>query len=239
MTDFSTYKFRCHSLGALMTEPRSKSEGPLGETCKAELVKIYVKEVYGRDKEISSKYLEKGLACEEDAITLLSRVKQKFFVKNTERFENDWLTGEPDIISPLYDTKVCWDIHTFFAAKTKPLSKGYEYQVRGYMELVDKDYGTVAHCLIDTPLGMIEDEKRKLFYRMNVPTMENPEYLAACEQLEKEMTFGDIPLPERLHEHKVLRSTDIEIAMHERLALCREWLNAFAKHQSKYHEISI
>lgn len=229
MTDFSKYKFRCSSLGAIMTEPRSKSEGGLSETCKAELLKIYIEVVYGRRKDIHSKYLEKGLQVEEDSITLLSRVKDKFLIKNVHRYSNDYITGEPDITSPLYDTKSCWDIHTFYAAKTKPLSKDYYYQMLGYEELVGVDSGTVAFCLIDTPLGLIEDEKRKLFYKMNVPTMENPDYLAACEQLEKEMTFSDIPLEERVHEVVVPFAKHHIEATYERIELCRKWLNEFAE----------
>lgn len=228
MKDFSEYKFRCSSLGALMTEPRSKAE-VLSETTKAELVKIYVEQVYGRSKEITSKYVEKGLAVEEDSITLLSQVKDKFLVKNVHRYTNDFITGEPDITSPLYDTKSCWDIHTFYAAKTKKLSKDYEYQMLGYCDLTGSSEGTVAFCLIDTPLGLIEDEKRKLFYRMQVPTMENPEYLEACAQLEKEMTFGDIPIQERIHEVTVQANVEMMDAVCKRIVLCREWLNDFAK----------
>lgn len=228
MIDFSNYKFRCSSLGALMTEPRSKSE-LLSETTKEELVKVYVKEVYGRDKEISSKYIEKGQAVEEDAITLLSRVKKKFFVKNTERLTNEFITGEPDVAkSSLIDTKSCWDLHSFYKHKTKPLPKDYYWQMQGYMELFGFDLGTVAFCLIDTPAGLVEEEKRRLFYKMNVATMENPDYLEACAQLEREMTFGDIPLEERLHEVIVKRSpADLE-KCYERIKLCREWLNEFA-----------
>lgn len=233
MKDFSQYKFRCSSLGSIMTDPRSKSEGPIGETCKAELIKIYVEQVYGRSKEIASKYVEKGLAVEEDSITLLSQVKDKYLLKNIQRFSNDFITGEPDVLSPLYDTKSCWDIHTFYAVKTKPLVKDYRYQMQGYCELTGASEGTVAFCLIDTPLGLIEDEKRKLFYKMQVPTMENPEYLEACEQLEKEMTFGDIPKEERVHEVKVVHDPELIDRVYERIILCRKWLNEFANKQSK------
>lgn len=228
MKDFSEYKFRCSSLGALMTEPRSKSEGPLSETCKAELIKVYVEVVYGRSKEIASKYIEKGLEVEEDSITLLSKVKDKFLVKNDKRFTNEYITGEPDILDPLYDTKSCWDIHTFYTAKTKPLIKAYDYQMQGYCALTGSPEGTVAFCLIDTPLGLIEDEKRKLFYKMQVPTMENPEYLEACTQLEKEMTFEDIPMEQRVHEVKVYHPEERVRGIYDRVELCRAWLNAMA-----------
>jgi hypothetical protein len=229
MIDFSEYKFRCSSLGALLTEPRSKAEGILSETCKAELIKIYIKEVYGREKDITNKYVEKGLAVEEDSITLLSRVKQMYLQKNEIRYTNDYITGEPDIVKPLYDTKSCWDIHTFFAAKSKPLKRDYEYQLQGYMDLIGTNVGTVAFCLIDTPLGLIEDEKRRLLYKMNVVSDQSPEYLEACEKLEKEMTFRDIPLEQRIHEVVVLRDETLITRIYGHLQQCRQWLNYFAK----------
>ena len=68
-------KFRCSSLGALMTEARNKS-GQLSETCKSELIKVFIAEKYGRTKNIQSKYLEKGIAQEEDSITLYSKFKK-------------------------------------------------------------------------------------------------------------------------------------------------------------------
>lgn len=238
MTDFSQYKFRCSSLGDLMTDPRTKGEGKLSETAKAELIKVYIEQVYGRRKDISNKYTEKGIEAEESSIDLLALVKGRMMVKNKQRFTNDFITGEPDILNPLYDTKSCWDLHTFYAAKTKPLIKAYELQINGYCALIGADHGTVAFCLVDTPLGLIEDEKRKLFYRMNVATTENPEYLEACEQLEKEMTFGDIPMEERIHEVKVIRDPELIERIYDRIKLCREWLNEFANQNTKEYAIT-
>lgn len=232
MIDFSKHLFRCSSLGLLMTNKQGKKDtktiDELSDTAKGELIKIYIEAVYGRKKEIKSKYLEKGTDVEDDSITLLARIKDTWLAKNKERRSNEFITGEPDLLKPLRDIKSCWDLHTFFDAKTKPLDKRYEWQIRGYCELFDEPEGTVAFCLTDTPLGLIEDEKRKLFYRMNVPTMENPDYMEACEALEKEMTFGDIPMVDRIHEITVKRSPELINMAYERIVLCREWLNEFA-----------
>lgn len=232
MKDFSKQLIRCSSIGAIMTNQQGKKDtktiDELSETAKKELVKIYVAEVYGRDKEITSKYIEKGLAVEEDSITLLSRIDHKLLIKNEERFSNDFITGEPDVVNPLYDTKSCWDIHTFYEHKTKELKKEYGWQMLGYCELTGKDFGHVAFCLIDTPLGIVEDEKRKLFYKMNAGTTENPDYIKACEILEKEMSFSDIPMEERIFKVQVKRFPELIEKVYERIMLCREWLNEFA-----------
>jgi hypothetical protein len=207
----------------------TKSIGELSETAIKELVKIYVKEVYGRDKEITSKYIEKGLQVEEDSITLLSRVHMIPFFKNTERKSNEFITGEADIINPrLIDTKSCWDLHTFMAHKISKLKKEYEYQINGYCDLYDFNEGSVGFCLIDTPSVLIEDEKRRTFYKMNVPTMENPEYLEVCSAIEREMKFEDIPLKDRIHESVVKKNSETIDKVYERVPLWRQWLNEFA-----------
>lgn len=231
--DFSNHKFRCSSLGAIMTNQPGKKDTKflheLSATTIDELLKIYIRAKYGRDKEIKSKYMEKGLQTEEDAITLLSRVYKIPFFKNDRRVENDYLTGEADIIDPyLMDTKSCWDIHTFFKHKTEKINKHNELQIKGYCELYGFDFGRIAYCLTDMPAGLLDDEKDKLFYRMNVASRENPDYLSACEALEKELTFNDIPLEERVHQVKVERDPETMAKVYERIELCRMWLNEFA-----------
>jgi hypothetical protein len=232
--DFSKQTFRCSSLGSLMTnqpgKKDTKSIEEISATAIKELVKIFVYQVYGREKEIKSKYIQKGLECEEDSITLLSRIYHVPFFKNDERKTNEFITGEADIVDPrLMDTKSCWDLHSFFEHKTKKLDKDYEYQILGYCDLYDKSYGTVCFCLIDTPLGLIEQEKRNLLYKMNSVSDQNPVYLQAAEALEKEMTFGDIPLKDRVYEVEVKRNPGEMERVYARVPLWREWLQMFAE----------
>ena len=60
--------FRASQLGKLMTDARTKSG--LSETTKSALLEVYVSNKYRRYKEISNKYIEKGLAVENDAIDM-------------------------------------------------------------------------------------------------------------------------------------------------------------------------
>src|SRR5688572_26741310 len=113
--NFDNHLFRCSSLGAIMTNQPGKKDTKFVEEMSAtaieELIKIYVHVKYGRDKEIHSKYIDKGLQTEEDAITLLSRLYKIPFFKNDRRMTNEFITGEADITDPeLMDTKACWDI---------------------------------------------------------------------------------------------------------------------------------
>ena len=53
-------KFRASQLGKLMTDARTKTG--LSETTKSALLEIAIQNKYNRYKEISNKYIEKGVA---------------------------------------------------------------------------------------------------------------------------------------------------------------------------------
>ncbi|MCA6513917.1 MAG: hypothetical protein IM569_13765 [Chitinophagaceae bacterium] len=230
--DFSKTLFRCSSLGHIMTEARGAG---LSETTKTHLINVYVSNKYGRRDDIQGKYIEKGLAVEEDSITLYSRIKQSFFKKNDSHISNSWIKGTPDLYegfsieqaTHIVDIKSSWDIYTFMRVLTKDVNKMYYWQLQGYMDLTGATSATLAYCLVDTPVQLIEDEKGRLMWKMGVATNENPLYLEACEELEKAMTFGDIDMRERLIEFKIERNDADILRMHKRVEDCREWLNDF------------
>jgi hypothetical protein len=226
--DANNILFRCSSLGALMTAPRSKSE-LLSETCKKELVKIFVTEKYGREKDVQSKYTTKGLMVEEDSLTLYSRYKKQIFFKNEDRLKNDFITGTPDVLPEedliVKDIKSSWDIFTFFSSEHNALNKAYYWQIQGYCALTGAKSGRLAYCLVNTPDMLIQDEKRRLQYKMGVIDDANLSFHEACEKLEKLMIYDDLPLEERVLEIDIPRNDkDIE-SIYERVKDCREYMN--------------
>ena len=232
---FENTLFRCSSLGKLMTDPRSKSE-TLSETTKTHLVEVYVREVHGREKEITTKYMEKGLSVEEDSITLYSRFNKKFYSKNEERLKNSFVIGTPDLFegdsietaSHIIDIKSSWDIFTFYAVRGTAINKNYYWQLQGYMDLTGAKTATLAYCLVNTPDTLIEDEKRKLQWKMGIidPTG-NDLYEEACAKIEKSMIFDDVPLERRVFEFKIERNDEDIMRMHKRVEECRQWLQQF------------
>jgi hypothetical protein len=219
-------KFRCSSLGALMTESRSKS-GILSETCKSELVKVFINEKYGRSKSIQNKYLEKGISQEEDSITLYSKFKKNYFVNNKARMSNEFITGEWDILKNeiVTDIKTSWDIFSFFKAKNETLNKDYYFQLHGYMSLTGAKSATLAYCLVNTPLNLIEQEKKNLWFKLNCPDLQSIEYLAGCEEIERLSIYEDIPVNERVFEIEIERNEETIEAINKRVIECREWMN--------------
>lgn len=230
--DFSKYLFHPSSLGDIMPESRTKE--PLGETCKNHLMECYVREKYGRVKDITNKFIEKGLAVEEDSITLYSRVKKKFFKKNEEPIENGFLIGTPDLFegetiqsaTRITDIKSSWSIHTFFQTMSKAINKGYFWQLQGYMDLTGAKTASLVYCLVNTPEAIVQGEKNSLAWKMAVIDRDtDPLYLKACEGIDKENNFDDIPIEERWISFEIARDqASIENA-HIRIAECRNFLN--------------
>lgn len=226
-------RFRCSSLGYIMTDGRSKN-GELSETCKTHLVDVFVSAKYKRQTDIFTKFTTKGLMVEEDSITLYSRVRKTFFKKNPDRLDNEFISGHPDLYegesivtaSKIIDIKSSWDIYTFFrSANPDKLNKNYYWQLQGYMALTGAKTSTLAYCLVNTPEVLINDEKRKLLWRMNAGTEENETYKAACEELDKLMIYDDIPLSERLIELTIERNDDDIARIAERVMQCRKYMN--------------
>lgn len=211
-----------------------KRDNPgLSATCKTYLIECYVAAVYNRTKDVYSKYIDKGLAVEEDSVTLYSRIKKRFFLKNEQRIENKYISGTPDLYEgesihrahSITDLKSSWDIFTFYNARLSKINSDYDWQITGYEYLTNAESGSLAYCLIDTPDPIINKEANKLMWDMGAMTSESPEFLEAREELERNMRFNDIPMQERLFE-KFVRRDDKKIRqIPERVEECREWLN--------------
>lgn len=166
-------RFRCSSIGKLMTEPRSKSDGPLSVGAKTYIRELAAQEIFGVDFVVSSKAMEKGIEVEEDSIQLLNRVRGLSLTKNTERKFNDFIAGECDLFDDQrkrgHDVKSSWSIATFPICIDDCKDSLYEWQMRGYMALWDAEEWEVNYCLVDTPDRLISFEPMQLHFVSNIP----------------------------------------------------------------------
>ena len=223
-------KFRCSQLGEIMTEPKTKSE-TISETAKQACINSFLKYRYGREKDIENKYISKGLQVEEDSITLYSRLKKTFFKKNETRIENDFISGTPDTFSgesimtatEIIDIKSSWDLFTFYKSKFSKTDKGYFYQLQGYMWLTGAKVAKLVYCLIDTPEALINDAKRRFMWKAMIGD-ENEITAEYFPILEKNMTFQDVPLEERMFEIIIPLNEPVLISIQDRVIECRYWI---------------
>lgn len=165
-------RIRCSSLSKIMTEPKSKDE-ILSVGAKTYIEDLAKEFVYGYVKEVSSKEMEKGLIVEQACIELLNEVLFTNYAKNTERRENDWLTGECDIFTgrKIHDIKAPWSLATFPATVFAGRDKDYEWQLRGYMMLWNVDESEIDYCMVSTPDELIRYEPESLHYVDHIDPM--------------------------------------------------------------------
>lgn len=212
----------------------------LGQTAIAYLMEVYAWETQGMipfGKEVwEIDQLQKGKIVEEESITLISVHDGLLYFKNDERICNDYLSGEPDIFTGdnimnaerIIDAKTCFDYPGFLQKTQEELNPVYGWQVKGYCDITGALIGEVAYCLVDMPETMINDYKRKLFYKMDVPTEENIDFKKKWEIMERSMRFKQIPIPQRVHKQKVEPFTPSEQKLvYDKVKYCREWLWKF------------
>lgn len=181
-----------------------KNNPELPETCKSYLMEWFADE----QKSLHSKYIDKGVMCEHEAIQFMAQVLE-FGVaeKNVEQKENDFLTGCCDVNLPecIVDTKCSWDKETL-QANVLGFEKDYEWQGIGYCILYKKKQFILFHGLFDTDESINFNE---------------------------EVIYSDLPDSERWIAYQWNftdeKLKEYELAIYERVAMCREWLREYDK----------
>lgn len=126
--------------------------------------KKWLKEtIYKRREQISSKYIDKGNATEEDGFTLMAlQLKLGMVYKNEEFKENDFMAGTCDLPhnGVVYDNKSSWSLDQFPMYETECPDQEYIDQVQGYMHLWNMKKGAVVYTLNDCPEDILRIQFR-------------------------------------------------------------------------------
>lgn len=223
---------RASQIGDLMTNDRS-GKG-LGETAQKKILEAVLFNKYGIEQpEISSKFIEKGNLNEKESIKLASKSLGWFDVDPEApktRLFNDFVTGEPDILTPfvLGDVKSSWSAHTFpwLADPEKCPNKGYFYQMQTYLWLSGRDVCELVYVLTNTPDHLIYDEVRKAVWK----NITNPEYHDKTEaeieeileeKIRKQLTYDQIPVNKRVKKFSIKRCEKTIEEIKTRIELAR------------------
>jgi hypothetical protein len=214
-------KVRASALGRAMTNGRGKNAG-MGETAKTFARELWIKQKYNREPFVMTKEMRKGIECEEASLSLYTKVTNQIVTKNEHHFNNEWLTGTPDILlkDEVVDIKTSWDIFTFHNAID---IKQYEWQLRAYMMLCNKSKATIAYCLVNNPPQQVSDELYRLQFKFDGGE-ENPEYERAANRLEKLMQYDDIHPTERVKFFSIWRETEKEDLIKARVLEINEYI---------------
>lgn len=213
---------------------------PLSKSCEVYLMELYWFLRHGRkfkDKSQFVKQIQKGTQVEEDSLDMIAALDNRFYLKNEERLDDDHFTGIPDTYLGesvfnadwVEDIKSSWDLETFAPNVMGVLNPTYWWQMQGYFALTGAREGAVSFCLVNTPESLINDETKRLFYKMDVATEENPDYLREKTLLEYRMRFDNIPIEERRVRFYVKRDDDAIERARKRVERCRKWLADYYK----------
>jgi len=216
-----------------MTDPRTKKAreaGELSETTKSYLQEWFIEQQFGRKREFSNKFTEKGIEVEDEAIDLYSEVSDRpFLKKNEDHYDNEYCTGTPDVITDIVvDVKSSWDVFTFPMFGEEVDNKLYWWQLQGYMWLTDKNQAELAYCLVDTPPELIHKEMNRVQWN-SVGTLTEEQEAVLQDELEKNMTFSDIPKNLRVKTFLVERDNEAIDRIKARVIECREYVSLLSK----------
>ena len=216
-------KIRCSQIGKIMATPREKGES-LSKTAKTYIQELVLEHKYGIKKEFWSRYTDKGNEVEDEAISFVNDVLDLGFIyKNEERFENDFISGVPDVNTNeiLLDVKSSWDATTFPFFETEMPNKDYYYQLQGYMWLTGKDEALLCYCLVNTPFQIVEDEVRREHWKQGLID----ESLDVRDFVQSKHNFDHIPKEKRVKVFKIAKDEETIEKIKQRVEECREYYN--------------
>lgn len=219
-----------------LNELIAKRDAPpqLSATAKSYCITWVKEQVYAREQDFTSKYTDKGNACEDEAI-VYAGIDGK---KNEQWYENDFITGTPDVVlsDTIIDIKNSWDCFTFPLFENTIPTTDYEWQVRGYMWMLNRDKAEVTYTLMNTPTDIVEKE----YWRatgMNPKGSETGILIDAVftpefREFSKHYQYTDIEDRYRIKTYKFTRDKELEQQIRQRVELCRD----FIKQLTQNHE---
>ncbi len=157
-----------------------KNEPPIGETAYNVARSLYQKAKYKRSRpQMHNKYVKKGLLVEAKSIEHLSIQKMKFYHKNEQYFENDYLMGCPDMfeiptieatideVQAILDAKNNYDLDTFLEKKVmEENDPRYEWQLQGYLHLLPHvPSAQIVYFLLNAPFDLIVAQIKAISYQ--------------------------------------------------------------------------
>jgi hypothetical protein len=199
----------------------AKEAGELSETTKTWLNEIFIEKYYGRRKEIDSKFMTKGIICEEMSISIVQdALDESYLEKNVKHYEDDFIKGTPDIVlnDLVVDVKTCWDIWSFF--KKDGSNKLYYYQLQAYMQLTGLKRAALFYTLVDTPEHLLDLEIRRATYNHDDDELED-----VISNIKRNATYSDIPINQRYTAFYFDAEEDFSQRLAIKVAKAREYLN--------------
>jgi len=202
-----------------------------------------------RRRSLNNKFLEKGLLVEQDVLDLASKIDGEFYIKNDQRWNNEYIEGEWDNFHvKVRDAKANYDLKTFDEAELISLYnwqlKGYSFLARDFYKLDHYPEAELMYGLVNNPEHHISNEITRQFYAHGNPQDDNEKWIEVKRQIERNMIFDidkfkkqypfykfenpvldfDIPAQFRLKKFEVTTIQDDIDNIKRRTLMCRIYL---------------
>jgi len=212
----SEFKCRASAVSKIMTNGRGKDTA--GQTALSYVQSWAVQQVTGKSAPMRTKYTEKGILVEDDAIQFACDFFNWGFADKNERyFETAHFTGTPDIIQGdfIVDIKSSWSKDTFpyFA----DIDKGYEMQLQVYMALTGLERAELIYVLMNAPTHLIEREANAMARELGEEEVTQEIWETCMDR----MTYDHMPARLRIKRYNVERDDELIDAMKARVELLR------------------
>ncbi len=206
-----------------MTNARSKSE-TLSKTCISYLDEWVKEQVYNRKKEVTTKYMEKGLKVEDDSLDFLGKeLGLGMLLKNDKQYSNDFMQGTPDVClnSLIIDVKNSWNPFTFPLFESDVPNKDYYWQGQVYMNLTGADKFKLVYCLMDAPGDLIEKEANSFCYKEGLIMTES-----ILSEYTKKMTYPDVDNKLKIKVFNIDKNQEDIDKIEERVKECQTYIDS-------------
>lgn len=190
----------------------------LGKTGESYCQKWLKERIYKRSDQITSKQIEKGLIMEDQAIDLVAEyLDLGLLIKNDQWFENEYMTGTPDVVlkNLIIDVKCVWDCFTFPLFDKDIPNSDYYWQGQCYMNLTGVNSYALAYCLMDTPEYLIEKE-----FKYN--NFKQDEY----EDFRARYIYSDLPIEKRVKIFEFQSEDSAIEKVNSRVIECRNYIKS-------------
>lgn len=230
---FDDYLFRCHSIFSIIPNQKTKA---ITKTIEGEYRRHFSEWMTGKKAKINSRYFDKGIACEPQAISLLQECLYPpskghgLISRKKVRKENGYVTGEHDAIVDgiVWDIKNAYSDLTFMNAH---MTDQYEYQLQCYMWLNDLEDAALFYALIDTPEFLIDRDLKRDLWDESKSWIAGDEfdenYINYCESYRRICRYSEYKEPwERFKIFRTKRDENKIDIIKESVLIARENLNA-------------
>lgn len=203
----------------------------LSKGAKSFIQKKALHDKYSIEDTIESRYLDKGLICEDEAIQIYASVTGKHLIfKNEEGFHNDYVAGTPDLIldDMIVDVKCSWSIDSFPWFDTT-LNRNYYWQLQAYMWLTGKSKSELVYVLVNTPDHLFQQELQREIWKVKdtqgVLDISAEVESDIYEELILKHNFDRIPFEKRVKVFEIEADILEQSKIKQKVELAREYYN--------------